>query len=124
MRSRCGEWRKFFLKSRPISCASIIHVAIDSRMVFSVCEEGTASEEDENAFASVLNEGDLRVLRHLKLPVQVSVLGVCFHQTAMLQSMSVALLGGHQHEIIVWNWQTRKIIKHIPIPDASDRSSG
>ena len=115
---------KFFLKSRPISCASIIHVAIDSKnQFFSVCEEGTASEEDENAFAqlSVYSmKGTYECCATLNYPSKFQFLGSVFANGNASKHV-VALLGGHQHEIIVWNWQTRKIIKHIPIPDASDR---
>ena len=81
---------KFFLRSRPISCASIIHVAIDPKNQFlSVCEEGTVSEEDENTHAqlSVYSmKGELRVLRHVQLPLQVSVRGVCVCKRSFFQA--------------------------------------
>ena len=115
---------KFFLRSRPISCASIIHVAIDPKNQFlSVCEEGTVSEEDENTHAqlSVYSmKGNYECCATFNYPSKFQFVGSVFAKGHSSKRV-VALHGGSQYELIVWNWETRKIIKHIPIPDASDR---
>jgi WD40 repeat protein len=115
---------KYFLKQRPQSCTSIIHVATDTKFNFvSVCEAIGSPEDDENSATqlSVYSlKGGNECVATLIYPTKSRFIGSVFANGYSSRHV-VALCSGPQHEIVVWNWETKKIVKTVPIPDDSTR---
>lgn len=114
---------KYFLKERPQACTSINHVAIDSKHQYiSVCESiSTGDEENSAAQMSVYSlKGGNECLATLVYPTKSQFIGSVFSKGHSSRHV-IALCGGPQHEIAIWNWETNKVLKTVPIADNSTR---
>ncbi len=113
---------KYFLRQRPQACSSINHIAVDAKSQYiSVCESISMAEEEDNSAAqlSVYSlKGGNECLSTLVYPTKSQFVGSVFSKGHSSRHV-IALSSGPQHEIVVWNWETNKVLKTIPIPDNS-----
>ena len=116
-----GDNTKFFLKDRPSNVAGITHISLDSTKSFvSVCEMVTSLGDDDAPQKSQLSVYGMKNKDHECLATFVHPNPAGFSRSVFANSHKsrhiVALTGASNPEIVIWNWETKKVIKHVTLP--------
>ena len=124
------DGNKYFVAGRPDNVVGILHIAIDHTMqLISVCENtlNATEEESDNQLKSQLSiysiaSKDRECLATLIHPNSSQFTASLFTRgTGASAKQVVALCGAPMPEIVIWNWDTKKTIKVVSLPQVVSR---